>query len=484
VVGYRPPTVSRSNVRRGFLAICLLSCALLVGAPAAPGATRHVAPGGANVGDCRSEPCASLGYAYSRSAPGDVIEVAAGAYPAQVVPAGSKAVTFHGADGATLRELDNHADKVTFDGIDVDAGFAVTVGFENHGAADVTFRNGRIGNVTDDKGALVGGANFTFDHVVFHDVRVTHPSVHNECVFAIGVPGMTVRNSLFRACATMDLFFTYGDWWTPLPPGYGNVTLENNVFAHATTPTPGSWHHYGLAIGKVGPDGGSLTNWVVRHNTFETPAAVEHMSSSGSRWVGNLGTWDCVPGMRYRFNVGKRCARTDKPIRPASSTSTRVAAFRWVDPAANDFHLTRGSAAIDAGDPEDAPATDRDGVPRDRRPDAGAYEFAAARQRARSVMRSARLQPRVLCKRKTRPCPRVALLELTVAEPVRVRVRVERLRDGGKPRHVRSLSRRVRKRTVVRIRSSRLRRGRYRVVVTASASGGRSARVVLGLRVR
>lgn len=471
-------------MRHGVPLFCVLS-ALLIAAPAAPGVTRHVAPGGANNGDCRPDPCASLGYAYSRSAPGDVVEVAAGTYPAQVVPSGRKAVTFHGAAGATLRELDNHADNVTYEGIDIDAGFAATVGFENHGAADVTFRNGRIGNVTDDKGALISGANFTFDHVVFHDVRVTHPSVHNECVYAIVVPGMTVRNSLFRSCATMDLFFTYGDWWTPLPPAYGGVTLENNVFAHSTMIEPDSWHYYGLVIGDVAPGGsGSLTNWVVRNNTFETPALLEHVSSSGSRWVGNLGTWNCVPDVTYRFNVGKRCAGTDKRISPASSTRTRVAPFRWVDPANNDFHLTKGSPAVNAGDPEDAPATDRDGAERDGRPDAGAYELAGAGQRARSLIRSARLKPRVLCRRSRRSCPRVALLRLTVAQPARLRVHVEKPRDGRRPRRIRSLGRRLKKRTVVRIRSSKLRRGRYRVVVVARAAGGRSARTVLGLRVR
>ena len=54
-----------------------------------------------------------------------------------------------------------------------------------------------------------------------------------ECLYAIGVPGFTLRNSTFRDCAIMDLFFTYGSWWSPLPPAYGNVTVENNVFAHS-----------------------------------------------------------------------------------------------------------------------------------------------------------------------------------------------------------------------------------------------------------
>ena len=51
-----------------------------------------------------------------------------------------------------------------------------------------------------------------------------------ECVYAIVVPGFTVRNSTFHNCAVMDLFFTYGDWWNPLPPTYGNVTIEGNSF--------------------------------------------------------------------------------------------------------------------------------------------------------------------------------------------------------------------------------------------------------------
>lgn len=69
--------------------------------------------------------------------------------------------------------------------IDVDSKFQNVSAFENRGAANVTFRNDRIGNVTDEKRALVSGADFTFDNVVFHDVLVTHEIVHNERVCAI-----------------------------------------------------------------------------------------------------------------------------------------------------------------------------------------------------------------------------------------------------------------------------------------------------------
>ena len=61
---------------------------LFAAAPAAGAATRLVAPGAANAGDCTASPCGSLGYAYQQSASGDVIRVAGGVYPAQVVPGG------------------------------------------------------------------------------------------------------------------------------------------------------------------------------------------------------------------------------------------------------------------------------------------------------------------------------------------------------------------------------------------------------------
>jgi hypothetical protein len=266
---------------------------------------------------------------------------------------------------------------VTFDGIDVDAGGARTeyAAFENHGSDGVTFENGRIGNVTDQKGALVGGANFTFDNVVFHDVRLKTPGVHLECLFAIGVPGLVVRDSTFRDCAVMDVLFAYAEGLDPLPPPYGDVTIENNVFGH-TLNSDGSWNYYTLYIGQTGSR--TLDGWVVRHNTFEQGASLgtSHDRAVGSRWVGNVGGWDCVAGMAYAHNVGQGCGPTDVPVTPVASVAGRPAPFGWVHPAAGDFRLTAASPARAAGDPADHPARDRDGAPRRLRPDAGAYAYA------------------------------------------------------------------------------------------------------------
>ena len=90
-------------------------------------------------------------------------------------------MTFVGAPGNKIRKLDNHASNVMFDGLDLDAGGVTkpTAVFENHGepgGRNMTFMNGRIGNVVDQKGAVLGGPNDTapmnvvFDNVEFHDV--------------------------------------------------------------------------------------------------------------------------------------------------------------------------------------------------------------------------------------------------------------------------------------------------------------------------
>lgn len=70
---------------------------------------------------------------------------------------------------------------MTFDGLNVDADAIVTTGavFEN-GGLPFTFKNGSIGNVTDEKGALVTGAGIVFDNVLIHDVFIETPGVHNE----------------------------------------------------------------------------------------------------------------------------------------------------------------------------------------------------------------------------------------------------------------------------------------------------------------
>jgi hypothetical protein len=336
-----------------------------------------VAPTGSDTNPCTAAaPCKSFDRAYNVAASGKVVQVGAGSYPIQYVPSGSKAVTFRGVAGNKIMQLDNSSDNVTFDGLDIDAKGTSTGNsavFENHDAANVTFKNSKIGNVTDRQTAMVSGTNVTFDNMLFHDAMFRTDGVHMECFYAIGVPGLTIRNSTFHNCAIMDLFFAYGSWWPGPPPAYGNVTLENNLFEHVVN-GDGSWNYYPLYIGQTGDN--VLRNWTVRYNTFEQGASVttSHDTAVNSRWVGNIGNWDCISGMVYRYNVGEKCGATDKLVTPNESTRTTPAPFGWVNPGAGDFHLRADSVALDAGDPADKPATDRDGKPRTGTPDAGAFE--------------------------------------------------------------------------------------------------------------
>ena len=100
--------------------------------------------------------------------------------------------------------------NITLDGINIDCGGVKTSGgcYEAGNADNGVFKNGAIGNVVDEKGALVDGSHFTFDNVRFHDARLVTDGVHMECLYAIVVPYMTIRNSTFTACDVFDVFFT------------------------------------------------------------------------------------------------------------------------------------------------------------------------------------------------------------------------------------------------------------------------------------
>jgi hypothetical protein len=348
--------------------------------------------------------CAGVSAAYRAAAAGDTITVTAGSYGHQVVPAGTKQLTIRNAAGATpvfgtttisasdirfsgirIQRTDDPGSDIatlsvfgandTIDGVDVDTKNApLRQGIAASGDNN-TFKNGSTYNVVDEKGALVSGSYNTFDNFDFHDVLLTDPLVHNECVYSNG-PNLTVKNSHFWTCATMDLFITRGDWWGQAV--YGGITIINNVFEHSTMETPGSWHYYSLAVHTNMQE---LRNWKVINNTFETTAWGGDNPAPGTIWANNVGNWDCSPGATFSHNVGNKCAASDKAVSPAASCGPPACSSLlgsdegWVSPSSHNFHLTAGSAAINAADPAYAPATDKDGTARSGAPDAGAYEY-------------------------------------------------------------------------------------------------------------
>jgi hypothetical protein len=272
-------------------------------------------------------------------------------------------VTIRNAPGATpvFKSIGVRASNVTLDGLHVNAQNTKSAGIYNGGDHN-TFRNGSVHGIVDEKGVLNTGSNAVFDNFDFYDVFVTSPEVHNECFYSNG-PNLTLRNSHFWNCATMDLFITRGTWWRQ--PLYGGVTLINNVFGHTTTDEPGEWHYYSLGV-HLGVE--QLSHWRVVNNTFETPVNGGGLPAPGTVWANNVGSWECHAGAIFSHNVGQKCAASDKAV-------LRRTEFGWVNPASHNFHLTARSPAIGAADPDYAPKSDKDGKDRTGRLEAGAYEY-------------------------------------------------------------------------------------------------------------
>jgi hypothetical protein len=392
-------------------------------------ATINVAPGG------------NLTTAYNSAVNGDTIQLAAGSYGAWVTPIGTKSVTVNGVGPTTTFtlitcRLANAAlknfrcrcisDPSQFDGdpaaqtnnwratlledvlIDGEnrtvpiSGTGYTTGAVapeyavlNHNSSlssGNTFRRVEVRNAVNAKGHQHSGSGHTFESVYTHDItvnntgRLTEPidrSVHNEGMYVLASPGLTLRGCKFFNCPTMNVFFTSSV--DAIDPRTKNVTLENCVFGHCRDAS-NNWHggpcvrignteSYSIPA-QLNPDGsyGPLDNFKIRYCLFEHGLVLGAITSdpadrpviNGSEIRGCIGGWDNLAskGMVYRYNVGTKIHATDLAVSPSESTPTTPIPVGWVNPAAGDFHLTAASVAVGRGDPTNFPATDYDGAVR------------------------------------------------------------------------------------------------------------------------
>ena len=123
----------------------------------------YVSPSGNDSNACtQAAPCASFTRAYNVASSGQVVQVGAGVYQWQTIPAGTKAVTFRGVPGNKVRTLDINSDNVTVDGLDIDANMGTPNNhavLETGASKNVTIKNSRVGGTTDQKGAVFGGTS-------------------------------------------------------------------------------------------------------------------------------------------------------------------------------------------------------------------------------------------------------------------------------------------------------------------------------------
>jgi hypothetical protein len=249
-------------------------------------------------------PCNSLARAAAVAVSGDTVEVSgslgdqffAGGYQGTQADV-AKTLTFHGQPGNKLRAIHFGSGNFTFDGINIDAGGGAPSPAFSNGGAPFTYKNGSIGNVIDEKGAMIDGPGMVFDNVLFHDIVLRTAGVHTECIFAEVPEGMIVRNSTFTNCAVMDMFFVYPDWWAPLPSPYKNVTLDNNTFGHPD----GTFALYIAKIGMDIPSSAPVTGWKIRNNNLLGPVNIDAPLGTNNAFCGNFGVgvptgWTAVCG--------------------------------------------------------------------------------------------------------------------------------------------------------------------------------------------
>lgn len=245
---------------------------------------------------------------------------------------------------------------------------------------DISFIGGSVGPSANENNRIASNGpatsapprNILIEGVDFHDFTVTPGSeAHVECLQVWAVDGLTIRNSKFRNCEVFDIFLQ------KLPEGAAptptNILIENNFFDCCVSGF--------YSIRMANHTGTSWKNVTIRNNSLDKAinpdpgvpySNVKIESNVGPEvkfWNGTTGAVEAKPaGVTADYNVWYAGAKV--------GSHDKVAPSGFVNAAALDFHLKTGAAAIDAGDPAGAPATDIDGDARPQGgvPDAGADE--------------------------------------------------------------------------------------------------------------
>jgi hypothetical protein len=388
----------------GGLAVCaflLLPAAAPAGdavtSRASGGSSLFISPVGSDLGRCtRAQPCAGFDRAYGVASPGTTIYVAAGRYGAERIqarpgrgrprvvirPLANARVSVTGeltvaASHLELRDMTLNDLEIPREATDVTFRNIRNHGFWMQGPTNISFVGGEVSCGAcsfhphiDDGGPpdFRPPRDIVFDGVQFHDWQAAAPDQHTECLQILAGDGITIRNSVFRNCATANdgrgATANLQISWLGNGPKTRNILIENNFFYR-------SGNLYAI-------QSGDWQNLRFRFNSIAGPILIGGGWGDGTpvEVVGNIlqfsgcqaartGTGPVAP-LEYRHNVldGGTCSSTDVD-----------APNGFVD-ARTNLRLRAGAAAIGRGDPASYPMRDIDGDrrPLGGRPDAGADE--------------------------------------------------------------------------------------------------------------
>lgn len=388
--------VDAAGNRSAPASISVTTAACTGGGGGGTGASFFVAVGGSDAASCTAAaPCATFNRAVTLASPGQVVEVAAGSYPAQTisaVKAGPAPVVVQPAPGAavTVASLVVSGAYVELRSMTLTSGYSVPQGarfatlrdiHSPHGFVvgdDTTVVGGEIGPIdscttgTEDgldiwQKNSVASSRVTIDGVYIHDVSdhdnscagFANAGVHDDCVQILAGHYTTIRNSTFYNCPTSNVIAR------PYLDTLDHLTIENNVLNPERRP--------GASL-SIGSTGDTCASVVIQYNTL----------------IGGSGIFNCSTTMQVRGNIfpfvaGGLCNYQQTPqysynvweTGPACGVNGRVCTPVFVNAAALDFHLApTDTCAKDHGDPTAYPATDIDGQarPLGAAPDVGADE--------------------------------------------------------------------------------------------------------------
>ena len=187
----------------------------------------QVAPDG--VGDCASTPCASIDAAYQLAQPGDVIELAEGAYPDQVIAARALTgpnITARPAAGATvsLGAVRVDAERLTLQGFTLSS---VTLRPSAHGsgvdrsvftsprqaltmmgATGLFLQHSRLtGGYDADRVQVQGAVDARIEGNLIGGTGLSPGSAsHVDCLQVLAADGLVVRGNVIFGCAGQTIF--------------------------------------------------------------------------------------------------------------------------------------------------------------------------------------------------------------------------------------------------------------------------------------
>ena len=302
---------------------------------------------------------------------GDVVSVAAGSYPNQVIGRSAAAdswssnVVFEPAKGAevTIDTIDSHSANLTFRGFTVPGMVYLRptahqnrVEHNSIGQAYVTGADGTawIGNHITPRRAgpdamQIKGYNGDNPVGVTVEGNVLGPAYregdsHTDCIQILGGTDVVIRNNKMLPCSDKALQI-----WSGAGGTVGSVLVENNFMMECRPRRDGcdGWHVITVHAAEA-------NNLTLIHNTMYGSVAIGPNDGpySGLTQYGNIADQlPCTP------NTDWNMIRTGSPCGP----NDFIGAPNYIDPGqlVGDLHLTSTSPGVNTGSPH-APSRDID----------------------------------------------------------------------------------------------------------------------------